>query len=322
MYSFKDELEEIFFGAKNPKTIAKKKLNEYYDRYGERPLDIENALSDAEYRDYFMVSGYADEVLRERREAREARRNQSLLLDDAAQQKDEEKISEEKSESDLAKRSKSVDEESAQNMKEETKNIEEKMELLLQKAKTHLRSKDAEDTVEHIYLDIFGNITVGAGKVINDEKTFMAVNFEVNGRPATVAEKREAYQTFQKLRRNNMFGRTKKANDYEKYSPLRVTPQTIENLLDRHVRNDIRQLRKGMPEFEHLPMALQEVLVDIRYNSGAITEKSWPKLREAIREKNLSKIIERLNRPDIPEKRNKWAREKIRSIKDWGVLKD
>lgn len=162
----------------------------------------------------------------------------------------------------------------------------------------------------------------GAGKLIDDEKTFMSVNFVVNGRPATKVEKAEAYRIFKNLKAKGEYGSTFPAKKYERKSPLRVTQQTIDDLLDKHVRNDIKRLRSGMPEFESLPFALQEVLVDIRYNSGAITEELWPNLRKGIREKNLSLIMDNIKRGKLHSDRLKWAQEKIRSIKNWGYWED
>ncbi len=200
--------------------------------------------------------------------------------------------------------------------------INKKMDLLLTKAKDHLRRKDAEDMIEHLYLDIYGNITIGVGKVINDEETFMSVNFMINGRPATKAEKRAAYKRFKELQEQGEYGESIKADKYKTKSPLRVTRQTMEDLLDRHVRNDIRRLRSGMPEFESLPLPLQEVLVDIRYNSGAITVDNWKYLREGISEKNLTKIMANIRRGGLHPDRLKWAQGKIKSIKNWGYWKD
>lgn len=196
--------------------------------------------------------------------------------------------------------------------------IEKRHEILLQKAKEHLRSSRAEGNTTNIYLDIYGNITIGAGKMVNDKKTFMALDLRKGNRAATYAEKEAAYNTFDKLSQSGEFGHDLGAEHYEIYSPLRITSQTSEELLDKHVRNDIARLSKGMPEFDSLPLPLQEVLVDIRYNSGAITEDRWPNLRKAIRAKDLSAIIKEINRKGISLKRNAWVREKIRSITDWG----
>ncbi len=79
MHSFADELEKTLFGTPNPKTIAKKKLNEYYDRFGENPWDIEYQIPDEEYQDYCSVRCYAGEVLKERATARELERQESLM---------------------------------------------------------------------------------------------------------------------------------------------------------------------------------------------------------------------------------------------------
>ena len=87
MFSFKDEFEEIFFGNENPRAKAKRKLNAYYDRFGEDKMKLEDALDDEDYYDYLMASGFADEVLAERRAKRVAEERASLLRADMADRK-------------------------------------------------------------------------------------------------------------------------------------------------------------------------------------------------------------------------------------------
>lgn len=350
MYSLKDDIENMFLNSPD-KIWAKRKLNEIYNRFGENRLDIENKTTNAEYFEYIMASAYEKEVLEERRQARmknnmTQRREQQQ--EDVVEEKNElspieqiKQVTEDKELAEKQKRQTNEDADVLKKIREQSEeqqmssvqssgeeksdlsiDIEMKMNLLLENSKAHLKSKDAEDMIEHIYLDIYGNLTIGAGKVINDEKTFMSVNFMVNGRPATMAEKKKAYQDFQKMKERGEYGSGYRANKYENKSPLRVNKQTMEDLLDKHVRNDIKRLRQGMPEFDGLPLALQEVLVDIRYNSGAITEEAWPNLRKAIREKNLAKIMANIQRGVSHKDRQKWAQDKIRSIKDWGYWED
>lgn len=72
MFRLEDEFDKMFFGDENPKVKAKKKLNAYYDLYGEDKMKLEDVLDGEDYYDYLMASGFADEVLAERRQKREA----------------------------------------------------------------------------------------------------------------------------------------------------------------------------------------------------------------------------------------------------------
>ncbi len=202
------------------------------------------------------------------------------------------------------------------------RDIWKKNKLLFERAKKHLASPDGEGSIDNIYLDTKGYITIGKGENVDDKKTFMALNLKNGNREATYAEKLVVYNKFLELKRKKEYGNKYGSDYYKKYSSLRITPQTMDELLESHLRNDISRLRKGIPEFDKLPIELMEVLVDIRYNSGAITEERWPNLRRGIRDKNLTAIANEINRKDVSQKRNDWAKERIKSITGWGYWED
>ena len=59
---------------------------------------------------------------------------------------------------------------------------------------------------------------------------------------------------------------------------------------------------------------IKELLLDIAYQTGPITEEEWPKLRDGIRKRNLSKVYHNVNREDASTSRNKWAKERVKAI--------
>ena len=187
---------------------------------------------------------------------------------------------------------------------------------LLSNVRKHLENKIGEDLVENIYLDTNGKITTGIGLNINKFDTFMSIDFEVDNRPATYNEKLEAYNKFMELKERKEYGKKYGADHYEKYSNLRINHKTAKNLMNRHTLNDLKKLREGIEDFDKLPLPLQEVLMDIRYNTGNVSKSNWPKLREGIRTKNLTLIADNVSRKDISAERNKWAKDKILSIKE------
>ena len=71
--------------------------------------------------------------------------------------------------------------------------------------------------------------------------------------------------------------------------------------MNDHLQNDLKKLREGIDGFDSLPYPLKEVLLDIRYNTGAVSQTKWPNLRNGIREKNLTKIYHNVNRLKIQE---------------------
>ena len=90
-------------------------------------------------------------------------------------------------------------------------------------------------------------------------------------------------------------------------------------LAQNHMNNDLAHLRKEFTSFDYFPLPLKEILMDIQYNvKGGISEKKWPKLYRAIREKNVfgkDGIIENVNRPDVGKERNDWTKRMAHLIR-------
>lgn len=190
--------------------------------------------------------------------------------------------------------------------------------------------KDDEDIYRHIYIDTTWNKTIGIGANIDEWEQFRKLNWQVDGRAATEEEKRAAFNSFDVitskekknvdkdgnlLRKNNM-----KASSYKNKSSLRILDEEINKLLRYHLRDDIAYLHREFPEFDSFPPELQNVLLDIKFNTGNISADEWPKLRKAIAEKNLfgdEGIIYNVHRKDVDLKRNNWAEQQIRNIKSW-----
>ena len=188
-------------------------------------------------------------------------------------------------------------------------------ERLLREAAERLKDPDFEGLVPHIYLDTKGKITTGVGALVDDETTFKAVDWLVdNKRPATDAEKQAAYNHFQDLKRQEKFGQKYGAGYYKDESILQVSEAFALQRMNEHLQNDLKKLREGIDRFDSLPYPLKEVLLDIRYNTGAVSQTRWPNLRNGIREKNLTKIYHNVNRLKIQKKRNQWAKERIKAI--------
>lgn len=196
-----------------------------------------------------------------------------------------------------------------------TANNDTSDERLLRKAAERLKDPDFEGLVPHIYLDTKGKITTGVGALVDDETTFKAVDWLVdNKRPATDAEKQAAYNHFQDLKRQEKFGQKYGAGYYKDESILQVSEAFALQRMNEHLQNDLKKLREGIDRFDSLPYPLKEVLLDIRYNTGAVSQTRWPNLRNGIREKNLTKIYHNVNRLKIQKKRNQWGKEHIKAI--------
>ncbi len=189
--------------------------------------------------------------------------------------------------------------------------------------------RNMEEPLDYIYIDTTWNKTTGAGANVDDWDTFNQINWMVNGRPATEAEKRAVFNIFQneinQARQNrdsdgNIIKNNKKASSYIDYSQFRLAKGEVDRLLRNHITEDIKYLQKEFPGFASYPPELQNVLLDIKFNTGNVSQENWPKLRKAIAEKNLfgkDGIIYNVHRKDVGEDRNYWTEQQIRNIKSW-----
>ncbi len=190
--------------------------------------------------------------------------------------------------------------------------------------------KGEEELYRHIYIDTTWNKTVGIGANIDRWEQFRKLNWQVDGRAATEEEKRAAFNSFHAitsegkknvdkdgnlLKKNNM-----KASSYANKSPLRILDKEAWEIFLQHIKEDVAYLHREFPEFDSFPPELQNVLLDIKFNTGNVSVDEWPKLRKAIAEKNLfgkDGIIYNVNRKDVDLKRNNWVKQQIRNIKHW-----
>lgn len=180
--------------------------------------------------------------------------------------------------------------------------------------------KQYEGNTYHPYLDTKGYTTTGNGSNVNKWKDFNRVNWLVNGRPATEEEKRHGFNRFEYLKNPDNFGGKKQygqkigARRFENESNLKIDDDEAQRLMQTHLLQDLQHVRGQFPDFDSFPQPLKKVLLDIQYNTGKLKEDKWPKLYNAIREKNIADMAEEVHRKDIGEDRNNWARDQILSI--------
>ena len=183
-----------------------------------------------------------------------------------------------------------------------------------------------ENVLQHPYLDTKGLITVGGGANVNNWNDFKKVNFTINGVPATEAEKLAAYNIMRNLsnekdENGNPKNWNTKAKNFESYTNIRISDNEARSLAQNHMTNDLAHIRREFADFDTFPQPLKEVLLDIQYNvKGGLNEAKWPNLYKAIRERNTkgyNGIYYNINRPDVQQERNDWARRMINSINQW-----
>lgn len=180
--------------------------------------------------------------------------------------------------------------------------------------------KKHEGIPSNPYLDTKGNITGGAGANINNKEDFMKVNFMINGRPATDDEKEKYYYKLRDMsmmvgRNNNFIHRNTRAEDFSAATPLTISNEESYNIAINHMTNDLAHVRQQFSDFDKFPKPLKEVLLDIQYNTGNLTRNNWPKLYQAIDNRDVNGITQNVHRKDVHKQRNDWAESMARSIR-------
>ena len=181
--------------------------------------------------------------------------------------------------------------------------------------------KKYEDVIYYPYLDTKGYITVGGGANVDNLSDFMKVNFMVNGCPATEAKKLAAYKILRELSNQKDFNgaylhKDKLATFFEDQTNLRLSDQDAYDMAYKHMKNDLAHLRSQFADFDSLPNPLKEVLLDIQYNViGGLNKEKWPNLYDAIARRDVDDIERNVNRRDVGQGRNDWAKRTVRSIR-------
>jgi len=138
------------------------------------------------------------------------------------------------------------------------------------------------------YLDIKGNVTIGTGFHIQNEKDFVAlplINRET-GEPATEAEKRKEFANMQDLREKQSkkpekFNR--KAPFYEKDTKLDMPKAEQDKRLDEEIATRSEDIKKdvGVDDWNKLSDGQKAAVVDVHYANGSL--KDFPALKKAIK---------------------------------------
>ena len=106
-----------------------------------------------------------------------------------------------------------------------------------------------------------------------------------------------------------------KADSFIGYTPLRISQEDALNMAQNHMTSDLNHVRQQFTDFDKFPLPLKEVLLDIQYNTGNLNRKSWPKLYQAIDNRDINGIIQNVHRKDVGQERNDWAERMARLIR-------
>lgn len=178
--------------------------------------------------------------------------------------------------------------------------------------------KEHEGPLNYAYLDTLGKITAGAGLYIPDEASFISLPWIYQGREATIAQKQAEYKRLKSFRNRGAFGTNQTSEDFRVKDLSKEFTLSEHIIIDKaleHLENDLQALESKFIDFDSYPRALQMVLLDMQYNMGGnFNAEKWPRFFEGIRQKNISQMIEQVNRYQVGKNRNDWSRDTLRNI--------
>lgn len=169
-----------------------------------------------------------------------------------------------------------------------------------------------EGAIDHAYKDKKGVVTTGKGIRSDSTDFYHSLDWR-NKDTQAKGTYDEVESDFQSIMNAPIGNYT--ADYYRNYTLLRLSNEEMNKQTLKHLEEDLKQIRDNIKNFDKLPPELQDVIIDIQFNTGHI--EKFNLLQKAIQEKNIRDIIIESHRKDIPEERNKAMGKKILKITDW-----
>lgn len=160
-----------------------------------------------------------------------------------------------------------------------------------------------EGSVDHMYLDSEGHVTVGVGTLLPNAAAATALSFRHRDtdRLASDAEIQAEYELIDAMEGGRDFG----ANYYASFTALYLPDEEIEPLVYDHMRADFDALLRLFPYFGNYPLSVQIALWDMSYNLGVGGLKGkFPNFCQAILDEDWEEAAAESHRERIAEERN------------------
>ncbi|MCF2858464.1 pesticin C-terminus-like muramidase [Pseudoalteromonas sp. SMS1] len=164
-----------------------------------------------------------------------------------------------------------------------------------------------EGVIAHLYLDTRGNVTVGAGFLVGDEKalTKMTMRDKSTKKAASRAQKAQEFKAIAKLPEGRL------ASWYDQHCHLYLPHEECLKLLEKKIAEFEHELevlfstQNGYIPFKKMPSNVQLALLDMAYNLGTTNlSRAWPKLLSAIRAENWTMAAKECRRKHVSTARN------------------
>ena len=172
------------------------------------------------------------------------------------------------------------------------------------------RMKKLEGVFEYGYKDTKDAITVAEGVKADTRDAYHA--FDWRNKSGEKASYEEVDVDYDNLRATPA---GKLPSFYEKFTKCRLPAEEIYRKPIEHIKKDMPQIRRNVKNFDKYPWQIQDVIIDIQYNTGHI--ENFPNFLDAVERKDLSAMIEESYRPDVQASRNQRMIDLLKSVKNW-----
>lgn len=176
--------------------------------------------------------------------------------------------------------------------------------------KTTIRTKLAlyEGTIEHMYLDTEGFVTVGVGHLLKDVSAGQKLEF-IRYKDNKKATKDEIKTDFDAIKKQlkGLYAFT-----YKKHAKLKLKTVTIDGLTDKHIESFEKELKTlyGSAEFNAFPSEVRLALFDLIFNLGMTKLKAqFVVFNKKIKAKDWKEAANQSSRTGIGADRNKYVKD-------------
>lgn len=165
-----------------------------------------------------------------------------------------------------------------------------------------------EGSVDHMYLDTQGNVTVGVGTLLPsaDSAAALAFRHRDTNAMASNGEIRVEYDLIHAMESGQDLG----ADYYLPFTSLYLPEQEFEPLVRDHMREILVPLLRLFPYFGNYPESVQIALWDMAYNLGVDgLRRRFPNFCQAVLDEDWGTAAAESHRSDPGEGRNDFVRD-------------
>ncbi len=173
----------------------------------------------------------------------------------------------------------------------------------------HLKGQRIERYVPYMYLDEYGNVTVGIGHLITDADKAEPLSFVKRGTNDR-ADKQHIRNAFNKVRVSNLT--PGQAHLFENLTHIEILEPEAEKLSKEDMGMFLNILKKGsyFPDFGTYPITAKMGILDMAYTLGAFgTRTSYPRFTAAVRRRNWKLAAQHSHRPQVSGERDAIVRD-------------